>query len=299
MGWADAEGSMVPEIHKFLLPREVHAASLSSRLLNGGGGLGVPGGRGDRLLVHRGHLHSANGPESLEIDALLYLGGGGFTFPLFSGEFRTRNQYPSRRSSEFLEKALFQHRRRIFSIMGGRDDTEQTISMMGKPPYHRVDYVVMFRTPQAPAPPLSYDGEFRIVRSGQRDIQSLLPLQLAYEAEEVVIPGKSVNPSFTLSQLRRSLSSQRVLHLMYGDRVVAKAQTNARGMGVEQIGGVYTLPEYRNRGLGSMLVEKISRDICGDGKVASLFVKRENQPAMRVYEKCGFEPGSRFLIGYF
>ena len=79
---------------------------------------------------------------------------------------------------------------------------------------------------------------------------------------------------------------------------VAKAQTNARGKTVEQIGGVYTLPQLRSRGFGSQLIEHLSREIIRDGKTVSLFVKDTNHAAINLYRKCNFTVNCNFSIFY-
>lgn len=47
------------------------------------------------------------------------------------------------------------------------------------------------------------------------------------------------------------------------------------------------LPEWRGRGLGTMLLAAVQEDACRDGKTVSIHVEHEN-PARRLYRRLGF-----------
>ncbi|MCK5198965.1 MAG: GNAT family N-acetyltransferase, partial [Spirochaetales bacterium] len=55
-----------------------------------------------------------------------------------------------------------------------------------------------------------------------------------------------------------------------------------------QIGGVYTKPEYRNRGISTLLMQMLLNGIHKSGKKAVLYVKKGNKPALALYRKLGF-----------
>jgi predicted GNAT family acetyltransferase len=287
MSWRPAIVSDLPHVEDLIRQNELTAASLSSRLKGRTDSrhLELPKRTTGELLVH----------ESKGIDALLYLERNGFSFPLFTPEYlRTGSS-----ADLSLRAVLKPLGRQLFSCMGSRKDVEHFISLLDPKPYHRVEYAVMSRGRKQPHAPLAYNGDLRIETAVPADLPRLLPLQLGYEREEVLIPGKTINEAYTRRQLIESIQSQRIIYATYRGHIVAKAQTNAIGLQVEQLGGIFTLPEYRGRGIGTALVESISRMIIADGRVVCLFVKTDNRAAKRVYEKCGFLMGPAFTIAYF
>ncbi len=68
-------------------------------------------------------------------------------------------------------------------------------------------------------------------------------------------------------------------------RLVAMADLNAVAFDVGQLGGVYTLPEYRNRGYCRALNQKVFNDL--SLRKLIIFTGHENSPAQKVYESLG------------
>src|SRR5690606_13652374 len=128
---------------------------------------------------------------------------------------------------------------------------------------------------QAPIPkmpPDTFNGDFKLFRSGSEDLRKIFPLQLEYEKEEVQLPGRSIDPVLTRMHLERNLRDQIAVHGEYRGKVVTKAMTNARGTWVDQVGGVYTLPQYRGSGFAKLAMIHLIGIISGNGKAVSLFV---------------------------
>lgn len=77
----------------------------------------------------------------------------------------------------------------------------------------------------------AYCEQFKIVRCGIKDADALMPLQLAYEAEEVLPPCRTQNPAVTRKNLERILKTEYVLALQNSrGETAAKANTNAIGI---------------------------------------------------------------------
>jgi predicted GNAT family acetyltransferase len=81
--------------------------------------------------------------------------------------------------------------------------------------------------------------------------------------------------------------------------VVAKAGTNARGFGVDQIGGVFTLEKLRNSGIAFRVMEELLRQVFAHKDMACLFVKKDNLPALALYKRLGFATADSYRISYF
>jgi RimJ/RimL family protein N-acetyltransferase len=57
---------------------------------------------------------------------------------------------------------------------------------------------------------------------------------------------------------------------------------------VWMIGGVYTHPDYRNKGYATLATSAVTEEALRHAETAALFVRSDNYPAIRVYEKVGY-----------
>jgi ribosomal protein S18 acetylase RimI-like enzyme len=64
------------------------------------------------------------------------------------------------------------------------------------------------------------------------------------------------------------------------------------------ISGIYILPEYQNRGLGSALIREVLAEAGEDGRPLTLQVLKANHPARRLYERLGFAVTAEKLTHY-
>ncbi len=131
------------------------------------------------------------------------------------------------------------------------------------------------------------------------DAELLFPLQAAYELEEVVPAGGVFNPAAARLSFERALVERTILYAVADGRAVGKAGTNARSFRLDQIGGVYVLPEYRGRGIARRLVAELALLLADRGRGAALFVKKRNERARRAYQSVGFVPGADYRITYY
>lgn len=92
---------------------------------------------------------------------------------------------------------------------------------------------------------------------------------------------------------------QGVFHgIQEGRSLVAAAGTHlvSPTYGVAAVGNVFVHPEYRQRGLGSAVTGAVVADLLRLGaKLVILNVAQSNLPAIRMYEKMGFEPRCPFM----
>ena len=166
-----------------------------------------------------------------------------------------------------------------------------------------VDYYLMrhtepctdtfFQTAQA-----KLNAALSIERATENDLTELFPLQLDYENTEVAYEGRPINPAVCKLSLRARLATEYIYKVSTDGRIVAKAGTNAQGFHWFQIGGVYTLPAYRNKGLAAAAVAHLINTHSAEAHGFALFVKTANTAALRVYEKLGFEQCGLFRMSY-
>jgi predicted GNAT family acetyltransferase len=142
-------------------------------------------------------------------------------------------------------------------------------------------------------------ASLHIRRAESLDADLLLPLRLAYELEEVLPLGTPPNIPATRLALERSLHERLVLIAELDGQVVGTAATNARAFTRDQVGGVYVLPALRACGIGTRIVAELGALLREENRGAVLFVKTGNIPAIRAYERIGFQAGAPYRIVYF
>lgn len=230
-------------------------------------------------------------------EAAVYHGPGGFFSPLGVSTISAQPRWG--KLLEELHRAVGTFSR-LYSIMGTQEDVVALESVFSAVPHHTIDYHLLalnwahFPPPERPPHP-----ELRYFIPKPSQWRRLLSLQTAYEVEEVLLPGHRPNPAASRATLLHSLEHQVVLVATYQDMVVARVATNARGYRGDQVGGVYTDPQWRNRGVARWLMTVLLAQLHNDRRNASLFVKLDNQPAQELYRSLGFLFESPFRISYY
>ena len=146
----------------------------------------------------------------------------------------------------------------------------------------------------------AYCEQFKIVRCGIKDADALMPLQLAYEAEEVIPPCRTQNLAAARKNLERILKTEYILALQNSrGETAAKANTNAIGIRWAQIGGVYTAPDFRRKRCASLLVETLAEKIVASNRLPVLYARNGNEGAQKAYSAIGFTKTGGFTIAYY
>lgn len=141
--------------------------------------------------------------------------------------------------------------------------------------------------------------KLKIAVADKKDVNNLLDLQIGYEKEEVCQGENKFPKAISFMNLEKILKNEITYFARIDNLYVAKANTNAQGINYAQIGGVYTLPEYRGRGIASCVVASLIKHINkNENKNASLFVKLSNKKAIEMYKRLGFKERGKFHISY-
>jgi ribosomal protein S18 acetylase RimI-like enzyme len=185
------------------------------------------------------------------------------------------------------------------SVIGMAGDVARYESLLGLEPKASVAYRLMTRAGGSrAAPPAAYPG-LSLRRASIADLDALMYLQEAYEVEEVLTPVHEFNRAACRASLARALERQLVFVAVEEGIFVGKAGTNARGFRVDQVGGVYTLPERRGRGVAAALMAALLAEIGSSFKRPALFVKPTNAAARALYRGLGFEDVGDYRADYF
>ena len=275
MSWRQAARRDLAAILEFLLPDEALFVPFTSRLR--------AGTRGFEVYVDTDHRGAVR-------DCLLHTSGG-LLLPAFAADGQDEKE---------LSRLLSSLRPMVHSIMGAGRCVDLIERCLPLPPNTRVEYFLMTLASGSrhqvlpPDPP-----ELRVRRADPYDAELLFPLQKCYELEEVVITPAHFNEGQCMKSLRLALREQLVYLAEMQGAPVAKAATNARGYKVDQVGGVYTVPPERGKGLGKAVVSQLLKTVFSEKQEACLFVKKHNRPAIALYERLGFAPSTDYVISYY
>lgn len=167
--------------------------------------------------------------------------------------------------------------------------------------FARTEYFLMTKEDVSELPPpasLLSMGE-EIVCCKAEHAEELYDLQFHYLKEEVSPKGRDFTDLYVKSSIKSILKNQKVFAIESDGKFVAKVNTNAIGWNWVQIGGVYTDPLYRRNGYSLCLLSTLCRRINKTGRKSVLFVKKNNLPALALYEKLDFKKSCDFQITYF
>jgi ribosomal protein S18 acetylase RimI-like enzyme len=275
MSWRPVGRKDLPAILEFLLRDEALCVPFTSRLLSGA--------RGCEVYINTG----AGGGVS---ECILFTSAG-LLLPVLAGEDGRHDD---------LADLLRDLRPPVHSIMGVGRCVGGAESLLPLPPTIRIEYFLM-TLPRASLHPLLPDTASGVLvrKADSYDAEAPFPLQKEYELEEVVIDPAHFSDAQCMKQLKHALRDELVFVAELDGVPVAKAATNARGFGVDQIGGVYTVPRNRSKGLGARVVAALLEAVFVDKTAACLFVKKKNRPAIALYDRLGFAPVTDYVISYY
>jgi predicted GNAT family acetyltransferase len=193
--------------------------------------------------------------------------------------------------------------RPIYVLQGLAEDTaifENMLRALGYAMTDGINYRLMALDREPAAETLGAGPPDLILREpAPKDTEAVFPLQAAYEREEVLPRGTVFNPRNCRLSLAHILYRERILVAELDSRIVGKINTNAESFTRCQIGGVYVLPEYRDRGIATRMTAVLAAELIAAGRGISLFVKKQNPAALAVYRRIGFEVLGDYRICYY
>jgi len=204
-------------------------------------------------------------------------------------------------SPRFL-RSIFGGRAFLHSLQGRKDDAlvmEKALEKMGLYASEKKDYDIMCLD----RPPLSCNSaapvNLVIRKPAPEDMNALAALHAAYEQEEVLPAASEFRPAASRLNIERIFAEEQMLVAELGGCLVGKINTNAVTFTRYQIGGVYVHPDYRGIGIAGMMTFEFVNSLAAHGRGISLFVKKTNTAARRVYQRIGFEITGDYRIDYF
>jgi predicted GNAT family acetyltransferase len=135
-------------------------------------------------------------------------------------------------------------------------------------------------------------------RAEKSDAEQMFPLQAAFEQEDVLPQGVQFDARVCRLRLSKIINHEKTLVAEMDGKIVGKINTNAESYSRYQLGGVYILPQYRGRGIGTTLTSAFIRLLLAEDRGLTLFVRKNNLSALSVYQKCGFKNIGDYRIVY-
>ena len=190
----------------------------------------------------------------------------------------------------------------IYSAQGTIADTAilaRTLENIGLYPKENVDYDMM-HIDHVPDDFKSAGPAGLVIREpGRTDMDSLAVLHGAYEREEVLPAASEFNAAVSRLNTERLFANEQMLVAELGGRLVAKVNTNATAFSRCQVGGVYVHPDYRGRGIARRITGEFVAGLIDQGWGVSLFARKSNPSARRVYQRLGFTMMGDYRISYY
>jgi ribosomal protein S18 acetylase RimI-like enzyme len=194
----------------------------------------------------------------------------------------------------------------IHSLQGKKEDVlimETALEKIGLYAAEKIDYDLMCidRPPEnfhAACPAGCLTG-LTIRKPQSSDMDALAALQAAYEQEEVIPSAAEFNAAVSRLNTQRIFSKEQMLVAELDGRLIGKINTNASAFSRYQVGGVYVAPDYRGRGIARKMAGEFITGLVAQGRGISLFVKKSNPCARRVYQRIGFEILGDYRINYY
>ncbi len=286
MNWKQAEAQDLSPFLDFLAPREYRAAALASRLQYNGS-VRMPPGKTASLWI----LPERKAPESVR--AAILLSEAGLYLPLYH-----ECDAPAIEELEEFFRRCCKNSRKIYCLLGRNEDIILSNEALARPLFaERLFDLMTSKEPAGGKSPV-HIPHLHIRRIKEAEADTFFPLEREYQLEEVVTAPDRYNEAAGRLHFKQQCRSQLVFGAWMNGRPIAKAGTNAIGFRYCQVGGVYTDPAFRGRGIATAVMTRLLSAIDSRGQHCTLFVRKDNPPAAALYHSLGFVRRCGYRISY-
>jgi len=193
--------------------------------------------------------------------------------------------------------------KKIHSVQGLSEEVivlENAFKMLGKVTAEIFDYELMSLDTMPSKKGFSEGPKNLVLRVPQMvDLDALAPLQAGYEQEEVLPSGSAFSPAASRVNTANIIANGKILAAELNGKFVGKINVNAVSFTRYQVGGVYVSPDFRGMGIASRMVTEFIASLVNQGMGVTLFVKKNNVPARRLYNSIGFKMKNNYRIAYY
>jgi len=104
----------------------------------------------------------------------------------------------------------------------------------------------------------------------------------------ILLSTRKARPRGKTSRYRDLIKNMPTYGVFVDNKLVSYAGSFIQLPQVWMIGGVYTHPNHRNKGYATLAISAVTEEALAKAETAALFVRSDNYPAIRVYEKIGY-----------
>lgn len=104
-----------------------------------------------------------------------------------------------------------------------------------------------------------------------------------------LLSSREDRPRGTVKKYVDWISRMPIYGVFISDGLVSYAGSFLQLPQIWMIGGVYTHPKHRNKGYATLATSAVTEEALKHAEAAALFVRLDNYPAIRVYEKIGYK----------
>ena len=184
------------------------------------------------------------------------------------------------------------------STMGLTNDVSNLEDMLLLNPTVKLNHHLMTITATELEMP-EKESDYQIRKATVDDTEIILPLREAYELEEVVLNPNTFSKQDCRNRLKITLERELAYIAVFNGKPLSITTTSSRGLNTDQIGGVFTEKNSRNKSLATAVLKSLLNDIFKTKNNACLFVKSTNTPAINLYRSLGFTFRSDYSISYY
>lgn len=278
--WLKCKKEDIAEVEKLLRENEENCVSACGRFLS-------RDEKKDPVWILK---HKTSGIKALLINSRSAL------MPVFAGF----GEIPS---LDFL--GGFLRKKNISSVQGLTSELillEEVLRKKGMKARDVIDYNLMsLDEPSKINTLLKYPDKLELCVPQFNDAEDLAPLQEGYEKEEVMPKGSVYNPLTARLNIAKIIKNGKILAAKLDGRFVGKININAVSFSRYQIGGVYVCPEFRGQGIAGIMTQEFIKSLLTQDKTRglTLFVKKNNIPALKLYKSLGFVTCNDYRIIYY
>jgi len=192
---------------------------------------------------------------------------------------------------------------KIHSAQGQKEDVlalEDILIKMGAQASDIYDYDLMNLDNQ-PEKKCFSSGPVNLILRTPRlvDLDAIAPLQAAYEKVEVLPSGSEFSPAASRLNLANIIAKGQIMCAEINGRMAGKININAVSFTRYQVGGVFVHPDFRGLGIARRMTAEFISPLIKSGKGITLFVKKTNFQARRLYSSLGFTAFGDYRISYY
>jgi len=229
--------------------------------------------------------------ENRVITSLIVITAKGLLYPII----RMTSQEKISSKNELI-RILASIKFNTHGIIGLKDDVDYLDSIIFKRIRGINNYILLHRDNNIK---LIIDNTHNILKASPRDINRLLPLEIEYQKEEVLLNPKELNKKATMLNFKKKLQADDVYYIYENNIAISKCGTTYKSKKYTLIGGVFTWKSRRNLGYSTNLLKYMINEEEKKGLTSALFVKSSNSVALHLYKKLGFIDPVDYKINYY